>query len=68
MNLEEILKSLTNQPCTEDQANRIETLRESYKNVAVALFGVCRPSANTTLAIRCLEDSLMRAVKSIVLE
>lgn len=68
MNLEQLLKSMTNVTPNEEQIIRIEKVRESYKEVAMTLYENCKSNRNLSIAITELENSLMRAVKSICLE
>jgi hypothetical protein len=68
MNLERTLRSMTNITPDKDRIDKIEDVREGYKNLAKILFVNCPDSLNLDLAVERLEDSLMRAVKSIVLE
>lgn len=68
MDLEKLLKSMTNITPNQEQIERIENLRASYKDVANSLFRYCKNSRELSIAITNLEDSLMWAVKSIVLE
>lgn len=68
---EKLIKSLTNIKPSENKIKRIEILRDSYKNIASSLFKNCKGFDNTrecSIAITKLEESLMWAVKSIVLE
>lgn len=68
MNLEKTLRSMTNIKPSGEQVCRIEEVREGYKNIVNILHENCPDSLNLDLAVEKLEDSLMRAVKSIVLE
>lgn len=68
MNTEKILESMTNIKPTEEQIVRIECLRDSFKNVVLALAQNCKDGRETALAVTNLENSLMWAVKGIVLE
>lgn len=67
MNLNRTLRSMTNITPDKDRIDKIEDVREGYKNLAKILFVNCPDSLNLDLAVERLEDSLMRAVKSIVL-
>jgi len=66
--LEKIQKSMTNIKPNEEQIKRIESLRESYKLAAEALGSLCNDSRELSIAVTNLEQSLMWAVKSIILE
>lgn len=61
-------RSLTNVTPTPEQIDRIEALREAGKHYARAIDGYTKPSREQSLAATHLEDSVMWAVKSIVLE
>ena len=66
--LEKLKKSMTNIKPNEDQIYKIKSLRESYKFAAEALGSLCKDSRELSIAVTNLEQSLMWAVKSIVLE
>ena len=59
-------RSLTNQPPTPDQIETIESLREAAKEFGRAI-ETTTPSRERSLAITNLEQSLMWAVKGVVL-
>jgi len=61
-------KSFTNITPEGDQVERIEDMREQYKNVLGQIIGSCTRSPERTIALRKLEESLMYAVKCIVME
>jgi hypothetical protein len=68
MDKEKILKSMTNIKPSDAQIQSIENIRAEYKNVIESLNQNCRDSRELSIAITELENSLMWAVKSIVLE
>lgn len=68
MDKDKILKSMTNIKPSDAQIIRIETIREAYKNVVESLEVNCRNSRELSIGLTELENSLMWAVKSIVLE
>lgn len=68
MTPEYMLASLTNQTPTQEQINRIETTRRIAYDTAMAIFDHCPSSPERTIALRKLEESIMYAVKSIVME
>jgi hypothetical protein len=68
MDKEKIFRSMTNIKPNEEQIERIEELRSYYKDVVDGLGILCKDSRELSIAITNLEDSLMWAVKSIVLE
>lgn len=65
---ERVVRSLTNHAPTNGQINRIEELREAAKAYAYVIAHNCPNSRERSLGITHLEDSVMWAVKSIVLE
>jgi hypothetical protein len=65
--IEELNESLTNQPPDEKQIRKIESIRESYKKTGEAILRNCPNSRNLSIAIIALEESLHRAIKSIIL-
>jgi hypothetical protein len=66
--LEMFRKSFTNIRPEGDQIERIETLRDEYSNILEAVVALSDRTPNRTIALRKLEESLMYAVKSIVME
>lgn len=66
--INQLERSLTNIKPDESQIKRIEEIRLSYKNAGRSILKHCPQSRNLNLAITALEDSLIRAIKSIVLE
>lgn len=66
--IEELKISMTNHTPSEDQIKRIEEVRKLYKEAGVCILQNCPQSRNLSIAITALEDSLHRAVKSIILE
>ena len=63
-----IKRSLTNQPPGEDQIQRIEKLREVGKLLGESIIFSTEPSREQSLALTHLEETVMLAVKAIVLE
>jgi hypothetical protein len=61
-------KSFTNIKPEGDQVERIERIREDYKAVLALIIDSVERSPERTLALRALENSLMYAVKAVVLE
>lgn len=68
MDFTKLERSMTNIKPNDDQIQRIEKLRESFKKAGESLFENCNQSREMSLAITKLEESLMWATKSIVLE
>lgn len=68
MDINKVKKSLTNIKPNEEKLKRIEALRESYKDIVNSLSENCNDSRELSIAITKLEESLMWAVKSIILE
>lgn len=68
MDKNKILKSMTNIKPEDLQIQKIENIRAEYKKVVESLAQNCPDSRELSIAITNLEDSLMWAVKSIVLE
>lgn len=66
--IDDLKRSMTNHKPDDEQLKRIEAIREYYKNTGEAILKNCPQSRNSRLAITALEESLMRAVRSIVLE
>jgi hypothetical protein len=67
MDLSIIEKSMTNIKPTEEQIKKIESLREDYKSLAKCVNEISKDSRYKSLAITSLEESLMWAVKNILL-
>lgn len=63
--LTELMVSLTNLPVSEKTGSDIETIRLYAKNLGKAIIMVVPASAHRRLAIRHLEDCVMRAVKAL---
>ena len=63
-----IERSLTNQSPTEEMVNRIERLREVGKLLGEGIILHTEPSREQSLALTHLEETVMWAVKAIVLE
>ena len=61
-------RSFTNIRPEGDQIERIETLRDDYKAVLSTIISLTERTPERTIALRKLEESLMYAVKCIVLE
>jgi len=68
LNKDYFIKSFSHQQPTNDQLRRIEHLRLSYKLLLNEIYENCIDSRELSLALNNLENSLMYAVKSIVLE
>jgi hypothetical protein len=68
MDKKKILKSMTNQTPTTSQITKIEDIRDAYKKTVEVLLTNYDDSRELSIAITKLEESLMWAVKSIVLE
>lgn len=62
------IESFSHKKPTDEQLKRIEFLRLSYKLLLKQLFENCRDSRELNIALTNLENSLMYAVKSIILE
>ena len=63
-----LARSLTNVTPTDDGIERIEKVREAGRELAYALAWFCPDSRERSLAATHLEETVMWAVKSIVLE
>ena len=68
MNQDYFIKSFSHQQPTTEQLKRIEYIRLSYKLLLDEIYKTCKESRELSLALTNLENSLMYAVKSIVLE
>lgn len=66
--LKRLNRSLTNHTPTPEQVNRIELLRDVAQAFGVAVIENTPESREQSLAITNLEESLMWAIKAIVLE
>jgi flavin reductase (DIM6/NTAB) family NADH-FMN oxidoreductase RutF len=66
--IEELNESFTNKSPNEEQIQKIESIRESYKKTGGAILKNCPNSHNLSIAITALEESLHRAIKSIILK
>jgi hypothetical protein len=66
--IDQIHRSLTNQPPTPEQIERIELLRQVGKTLGTAIVEQTPASREQSLAITKLEECVMWAVKAIVLE
>lgn len=65
--LKRTLKSMTNIRPDLDKIEQIEVIRDHYKNTAIMLIETCNDTRELRLAIQGLENSLMWAIKNIVL-
>jgi len=65
---DKFFRSFTNIRPEGDQIERIETLRDDYKAVLSTIIALTNRTPERTIALRKLEESLMYAVKCIVLE
>jgi hypothetical protein len=63
-----LLRSLTNITPTAGQVDRIEQLRDKAKMLGTAMIQSCPDSRERSLGLTHLEDAVMWAVKSIVVE
>lgn len=68
MNQDYYIKSFSHVAPTSEQLKRIEQLRLCYKLLLDELVKNCKESRELNIALSNLENSLMYAVKSIVLE
>lgn len=68
MDIEYYIKSFSHVKPTNDQLKRIENVRNIYKCILSSLYKHCKQSRELSIALDNLENSLMYAVKSIVLE
>ena len=64
----QLMRSLTNQTPSEHQINRIENFRWAAKALGDMILAVAEPSREQSLALTHLEETVMWAVKAIVLE
>jgi hypothetical protein len=60
--------NMTNQTPDEDQIERIERIRETFKRLSSLVYVNCPRSRERSLALTGLEESLMWAVASIARE
>lgn len=67
MDAEKVKLSLTNIKPSDEKIIKIENVREVYKTVVDCLNDNCKDSRELSIAITNLEQSLMWAVKSIIL-
>lgn len=68
MNIDEIVRSMTNITPNEEQIKRIELIRKSFKDLIRFVDLHTVDSRYKSIAVTNLETSLMYFVKSIVLE
>lgn len=68
MDKDKILRSMTNIKPDDLNIQKIENIRAEYKSVIESLSQNCKDSRELSIAVTKLEESLMWAVKSIVLE
>jgi len=68
LNQDYYIKSFSHQQPTSEQLKRIEHIRLSYKLLLDDICKTCKDSRERNIALSNLENSLMYAVKSIVLE
>lgn len=66
--LTDTMQSMTNITPDEDKILKIEDLRMDFKNLSSKIINLGNHPGNTTLAIRHLEDALVRSLKSILME
>lgn len=62
------IESFSHKKPNDEQLKRIDFLRLSYKLLLNDLYENCRDSRELSIALTNLENSLMYAVKSIILE
>lgn len=67
MTLEQFLLSLTNHKPSSESVAQIEAIRSSAKVLGLAIFRDAPASRERSLAITHLEETVMWAVKSIVI-
>jgi hypothetical protein len=65
--LDALNRSLTNQAPSPTSIERIENLRETAKDLGEQIIAVCPDTRERSLALTHLEETVMWAVKSIVL-
>ncbi|MGD9152394.1 MAG: hypothetical protein PVG30_01885 [Gammaproteobacteria bacterium] len=65
--IEELNESFTNKSPSEEQIQKIESIRKSYKKTGETILRNCPNSRNLSIAVTALEESLHRAIKSIIL-
>lgn len=65
MDISSINNSFTYHAPKPEQIPKYESLRSEAKELALLIYKLCPPSAETTLAIRNLEEAIMWANKSI---
>ena len=63
-----LARSLTNQPPTEEQIRRIESIRQVAREFGSWIVDSCEDTRERSLALTHLEETVMWAVKAIVLE
>jgi hypothetical protein len=66
--IKKVEKSLTYHGLSSEQTEKIEAIRNSFKDTSAAMISACNQSRELSIAITNLEQSLMWAVKSIALE
>ena len=65
---ERLARSLTNQPCSEDQGRRIELIRQAAQILAFAIIDNSSPlGRETKTSLGQIETAVMWAVKGIIL-
>jgi hypothetical protein len=65
---DQLLRSLTNQTPTKGQVDRIEDVRDAAKKCGREILAATPTSREQSLALTHLEETVMWAVKAIVLE
>lgn len=65
---ERFFRSFTNIRPEGDQVERIEVIRDSFKKTLETICALTNRTPERTIALRKLEESLMYAVKNVVLE
>ena len=68
MDINYMKESMTNHKPDEKEIEKIENVREGYKNLLDILYKNCNKSREFSISITNLETSLMYATKSIILD
>lgn len=66
--MDAIAKSMTNHKPSEETQRHIEAMRADYRATAKVVITFCEPSRERSLALTKLEESLMWAVKGLILQ
>jgi len=65
--IDNIINSMTNITPDKEQIEKIEKLRDNYKQLALLIFDSCLNTRESREGIKRLEESLMWCVKAIIL-